>query len=78
MTKRIGVSLTALATIEMNEEDVRLELEIYDNNYIPTAKDWDRAIDKRINFYLRENYFLKEEEAEINDVEFDVLEVYND
>lgn len=78
MKKKIGVSLTALATLEMDEEDVRLTLEIYDDSYIPTSKDWEKAIEKRVNFYLKEEYFLKERDAEINDVEYDVLEVIDD
>lgn len=78
MKKRIGVSLTALATLEIDEEDVRLTLEIYDDSYIPTARDWEKAIEKTVNFYLKEEYFLKERNAEINDVEFDVLEVIDD
>lgn len=66
--KKIEVSLKAVNRFEMDEEDVRLELEIYNDNYIPTDDDWKEAIDKRINFYLKENYFIKEKNAKIEHV----------
>ena len=68
-----GITITAVDTIKMTEEDVRLELEIYDEDYIPTEADWEEAIEKRVNFYAENEYFLKEREATIAEVNYEEI-----
>ncbi len=65
---KFDVILQAVSTIEMDEEDARLELEIYDEDYLLTTEDWKTAIDKRLKFLLEENFFIKEKDAKIKKV----------